>query len=254
MAKSADLESLREMDARAKNLAECLNCPDHWAKPFYSDVHVFKQGVRRVFIGLNSKGNRYSHEYDKQQENHKRIWSGKKPLHNAYLDECWGGEAGGPIAKGRASLQIAVQSVFEAMYGPAWEAKLRNTPCFNLIPVSSDGIGDPELVRIWDDGVKWSSRLLRYLDPKLIILYGNATSGKSVWTALRKRYSFSQEGCTIEGIPPNYRMEFRKLQKEPLKGVPVVGLPHLSRQGGLPAICGELRRLAASTQWQGYFK
>ena len=199
MVLSADLEFLKEMEAKAKRLAEKLNSQDHWAKPYYSDVNTFKPGVRRIFVGINSKGNRYSFKYDKQQDNRRRLWSGNRPLHNAYLDECWGDGPSGTEPKGQSPLQIATQRVFKAVYGASWKRKLRNSPCFNLIPVSSNGTKDPKLSDIWDEGVEWSIELIEYLKPESIILYGNAKTGKSVWAALNDKYGLTQ--CT-EALTP----------------------------------------------------
>ena len=247
MAKPADIEFLNKMETKARRLARKLQCPDYWAKPFYSDVYTFKRGVPRVFVGVNSKGNRYSLEYDKEQGNGQRIWSGDKPFHNAYLDERWGDTPKRLAAKGQSPLQIAARRVFEAIYGDAWKGKLRNTPCFNLVPVSSNGTKDPVLDEVWHDGVKWGIELIKYLKPKSVILYGNTKPGKnvkSVWAELDSVFSLD-DTRTIRQTPPNSRIEVSTFRKEPLKGVPVVGLPHLSMQKGkhLNTLCENLVEL-----------
>ena len=245
MARSADFGFLEDMGARAEDLAkdarqeasrlikEGVRLPgkrkskDYWAKPFYSDVSTFRRGVPRVFIGINSKGDRRSLKYDEKQRNEQRVWSGNKPLHNAYLDERWGSRRTGIGPKGQSSLQVATQRVFKAIYRDSWKRKLRKTPCFNLVPVSSHGVRDPVLEAVWSDGVEWGIELIEYLNPKLIVLYGNAEMGKSVWAALTERFSMADlKSCG--GIPPNYRIEIGVLQREPLTGVPALGLPHLS--------------------------
>ena len=233
------------MKLQATLQAESLHSKDHWAKPFYSDVNLFKPNVRRVFIGVNSKGDRYSHKYDKKQKNEQRVWSGNKPLHNAYLDECWGNRNKSPRPKGDSDLQIAVQRVFEAMYRSKWKSKLRNTPCFNLIPVSSNGTGDPKLDKIWDVGVDWSFELLEYLKPQFIILYGNGKTGKSVWAVLKSEFGLGD----CKKIPLHFGKHSIKqgvFAERPLKGVAVLALPHLSYVKGrnLDTLCEKLNELA----------
>ena len=248
MAEPADLDFLDDMKLQATLHAESLRSKDHWAKPFYSDVNLFKPNVPRVFLGLNSKGDRFSHKYDKQQKNEQRIWSGKKPFHNAYLDECWGNRSKGPTPKGEADLQIAVQRVFEARYGPKWKSKLRNTPCFNLIPVSSNGTGDPKLDKIWDVGVDWSIEILEYLKPQFIILYGNGLTvkdGRSVWLALEKKLRLKRDPESTKDITKTYKIHQGVIQKKSLNGVPVLGLPHLSYMKGknLDTLSSKMRSL-----------
>ncbi len=270
MATSVDLDFLEEMDARAKDLAKDtrreanrlikkgVHLPgkrkskDYWAKPFYSDVSTFRRGVPRVFIGINSKGNRYSLKYDKRQRNGQRLWSGNKPLHNAYLDECWGDRAGGTEPKGQSSLQIATQRVFEAMYGKGWKRRLRNTPCFNLMPVSSEGTEDPTLDKTWGCGAEWGVELVEYLEPKLLILYGNKrslTKGKrrSVWLELERKLSLTDSLAPVV-VTRTFKIYNGMIEKGPLKGVPVVGLPHLSMIKGrnLRTLCDKLSELAGS--------
>ena len=247
MPEPVDLDFLGEMKLQATLQAESLHSKDHWAKPFYSDVNLFKPNVRRVFIGVNSKGDRYSHKYDKKQKNEQRVWSGNKPLHNAYLDECWGNRNKSPRPKGDSDLQIAVQRVFEAMYRSKWKFKLRNTPCFNLIPVSSNGTGDPKLDKIWNVGVDWSFELLEYLKPQFIILYGNGLTpqkGRSVWFALEQKLCLKRTPSSTEDISEKYKIHEGTFQSKPLKGVPVLGLPHLSYMKGsyLKTLSNKLRR------------
>ena len=248
MTLTADLDFLEKMAADAKCLERKLDSKDHWAKPFYSDVNLFKPNVRRVFLGLNSKGDRYSHKYDKKQNNEQRVWSGDKPLHNAYLDECWGIRNKNLTPKGEADLQIAVQRVFEAMYGPKWKSKLRNTPCFNLIPVSSNGTKDPKLGKIWDVGVDWSIELLEYLKPQFIILYGNGLTtkdGRSGWLALEKKLCLKRYPESTKDITKTYKIHQGVIQKKSLNGIPVLGLPHLSYMKGknLDTLRSRLRSL-----------
>ena len=178
---------------------------------------------------------------------------GNKPLHNAYLDECWGNRNKSPRPKGDSDLQIAVQRVFEAMYRSKWKSKLRNTPCFNLIPVSSNGTGDPKLDKIWDVGVDWSIELLEYLIPRFIILYGNGKTGKSVWRALEQKLYLTEDKTPIDLVPITFKLYRGVLQGGILKGVPVLGLPHLSyihrsskrTSKNLETLCHRLSELAA---------
>ena len=235
------------MDAKAKQLAARLHSPEHWAKPFYSDIHLFKPRPRRVLVGINSKGNRYSRQYDLDQDNEAKMWSGKRPLHNAYLDECWGNKPDQLDPKGQSDLQVAVQRVFKAIYGNHWERRLRGTPCFNLVPVSSDGVKDPMLGKVWNEGACWGTSLIDHLRPQSIILFGNSHVGRSVWAALKQKYSLEDcVACT--STPPNYRLEICYLRNEPLSGAPVVSLPHLSMLKGrnLDSLCRKLHEMVAS--------
>ena len=129
-------------------------------------------------------------------------------------------------------MQIAVQRVFEAMYGPKWKSKLRNTPCFNLVPVSSNGTKDPKLDMIWDVGVDWSIEMLEYLMPRFIILYGNGKTGKSVWAELDEKYGLIEISKDIHFANDKdywkYRLKQHKIKDGPLKGVEVLSFPHLS--------------------------
>lgn len=247
MATSVDLKFLKQMDNEAKRLAKTLNSQDHWAKPFYSDVHLFKAGVKRIFLGINGKGRKYSHQLDIDDDVEQSVWSGNKPFHNAYLDERWGDEDSGPFEIGQAPLQISVKGAFEAMYGTNWKRVLRDTPCFNLIPISSNGTTDPELDKIWDDGVDWCIRLIEHLKPKFIILHGNGQKpikGRSVWFALASRYSLIQSSAPIQLKIANYSLFHGVIQEGILDGVSVLGMPPLSFvKRGKP-----LRRLADGLQ------
>ena len=232
------------MEAKAKRLAKKLNSQDHWAKPYYSDISTFKPGVRRVFVGINGKGDKYSLKYDKQQNNRQRLWSGSRPLHNAYLDECWGDGPSGTEPKGQSSLQIAAQRVFEAMYGKGWKGKLRNTPRFNLIPVSSNGTKDPKLSDIWDEGVEWGIELIEYLKPESIILYGNAKTGKSVWAVLQETYGLRQVHKPVHIAEKKYYLKQDTIGSGSIRGIRVVSMPHLSYMAcHLPVLERELSKL-----------
>ncbi len=243
MTTPADLDFLKVMKAKANRLAKMLDSPDNWAKPFYSDVHTFKPGVPRVFIGLNPAGNRYSHQLDECDKVEEKTWSGKEPYHNSYLDERWGKGNSSATVAGQADLQKVVKHVFKAMYRDSWETELRNTPCFNLIPVSSRGTCDPKLDTIWDDGVKWGVELLEYLRPEFIILYGNAKTGKSVWATLYEKYGLNQISRPLR-IAGNRFLKQDSISDEVLSGVRVVSMPHLSYMTDhLPVLEEKLRTL-----------
>lgn len=239
------------MAAKAERLAESLGSKDHWAKPYYSDVYTLKTGVSRVFIGINSKGNKWSLKYDKKQQNNRKIWSGQKPFHNAYLDESWGDTRGGPDSgKGQSGLQIAVKQVFRAMYGSRWKKVLRNTPCFNLVPVSSNGTDDCKLDEIWDDGVKWGVKVIKHLRPKLIILYGNRrkpSNAKSVWRALERTLTLTETECPVH-LSRTFKVYAGVIRHTSLRDTKVLGLPHLSMIKGrtLDDLCHELSDMAVS--------
>ena len=271
MAATADLEFLKKMDARAERLAKKARreakrlirggtrlpggrtSKDYWAKPFYSDVHTFRPGAPRVFVGINSKGNRHSLEYDKQQQNEQRLWSGNKPFHNAYLDEAWGGSPGGPDEdKGSSHLQVAAQGVFKAMYGASGRKRLRRTPCFNLVPVSSEGIEDPVLDEIWDEGAKWFIELMEYLRPQSIILYGNAKTGRSVWAVLNEEYGLNQTHNSRRIAGWKYRLKQDTIATGVMGGIRVVSMPHLSYMDcHLPVLERKLAKLRSSESIHG---
>lgn len=230
MSEPIDLDFLEQKKYEAIRLEEHLDCTDHWAKPFYSNVYIFKPEVERVFIGLNPGGNRHSKKYYKKYKYEKRIWSKDELLFNSYLDERWGDEPSGAQRKGEDRLQIAVQQVFKTMYGPDWKATLRNTPCFNLIPVSTKDASDSKLDKIWVNGVEWSVELLEYLKPKFIVLYGNGRKkdDKSVWRALEQNLHLI-DCCPRIDVTKTFKIYTGVIPKGTLKGTPVLGLPHLSR-------------------------
>ena len=245
MSEPIDLDFLEQKKYEAIRLEEHLDCTDHWAKPYYSNVYQFKPGVRRVLIGVNPGGNCQSKKYYEQYGYEEKIWSERRKSFNSYLDERWGDRPGGAQKKGQHSLQIAVQRVFKAMYGSKWKSRLRNTPCFNLIPVSSNGTGDPELDEIWDKGVDWSIELLNYLKPRCIILYGNGLTppnGRSVWFVLKQKLCLKRYPKLTSDITSTYKIHRGVLQRKPFENVPVLGLPHLSYMKGdtLETLCDKL--------------
>ena len=245
MSEPADLDFLEQKRYEAIRLEEHLDCTDHWAKPYYSNVHRFTPRIRRVLIGVNPGGNCQSRKYYEKYDYEEKIWSYGRKSFNSYLDERWGDRLGGAQRKGQDSLQIAVQRVFRAMYGPKWKRRLRNTPCFNLVPVSSKGTRDPELDEIWDNGVDWSFELLEYLKPQFIILYGNGKTGKSVWAVLQSEFGLGD----CKKIPLHfgkYSIKQGVFAERPLKGVAVLALPHLSYVKGrnLDTLCEKLNELA----------
>ena len=252
MPKSVDLKFLEKMDAKAKRIEDKLGNQDHWAKPFYSDLHVFEPGVRRVFIGLNPGGDRKSKKYYKADRSAKKIRSGKLPYFNAYIDEKWG-DSEGASGRGQDHLQIAAKRVFKTLYGDDWESTLRNTPCFNLLPVCSKGSEDQKFDRIWAYGVDWGIELLEYLKPQSIILYGNGQTDKSVWYALKQKRGLIKTDAPIDLRPKTFKIYTGVVQRRTLKGVPVIGLPHLSRVNrsksgiskNLVYLCDRLSELAA---------
>lgn len=245
MSEPIDLDFLEQKKYEAIRLEEHLDCTDHWSKPYYSNVYKFKPGVRRVLIGVNPGGNCQSKKYYEKYGYEEKIWSENRKSFNSYLDERWGDRPSGAQRKGEDSLQIAVQRVFRTMYEPKkWKNRLRNTPCFNLVPVSSKGTRDPELDEIWDNGVDWSIELLEYLKPKFIILYGNGKTGKSVWAVLKSK--FGLEDCEKTPLPfGNHSIKEGVFAERPLKGVAVLALPHLSHVKGknLDTLCRKLQEL-----------
>ena len=253
MPKSVDLKFLEKMAGKAKRIEDKLGNQDHWAKPFYSDLQVFEPGVPRVFIGLNPGGDGGSKQYYKADRSAKKIRSGDVPYFNAYLDENWGNSTRRPSGRGQAPLQIAAQRVFGSMYGSNWENTLRNTPCFNLVPVCTNNSENPNLNRIWDDGVEWGIELLEYLKPQSIILYANKQSGKSVWRALEQKRGLIKTDAPIDLRPKTFRIYTGVVQRGTLRDVPVIGLPHLSRVNrsksgiskNLVYLCDRLSELAA---------
>ena len=210
------------MATKAERLEERLRSKDHWAKPFYSDVHVFNPGAPRIFIGLNPGGDKGSRKYYEQDSSEDKIWSGHSPYYNDYLDGKWEG-----YERGQRPLQIAARRVFESMYGASWEDVLRNTPCFNLVPVCSEGSPHSKLKPIWNDSVMWGIELIKHLRPQSIILYTNGNSN-TPWAALRSR--FGLRGYEELSLDVRLRKSLKQgvLNQYPLKDVPVVGLPHLT--------------------------
>ena len=249
MTMTADLDFLEKMAAKAKHLERKLDSKDHWAKPFYSDLQVFKPGVPRVFIGLNPGGDGGSKKYYVADKSETRIRSGDTPYFNAYLDENWGNSTRGSRGRGQAPLQIATKEVFKIMFGSDWEITLRNTPCFNMIPVCSKNTGDHKLKKMWADGeYKWGIKLIDYLKPQSIILFSNnrSKSANSAWSALDQNLPMiTLDSCS--GIPPNYSIYVGVSRNSPWKKeLSVLGLPPLYRvREGKPldALCEKLSKL-----------
>ena len=247
MLQQDDLDFLKEKKLEATLLAESLHSKDYWAKPFYSNVHTFKPNVDIVFIGVNPGGNRHSEKYYKKYKYEEKIWSGNYLFFNSYIDERWGSAPHNVQGKGKDALQIAVKRVFKAVYGSGWKDTLRDTACFNLIPVNSKNTKDPNLHKIWCNGVDWSIELLKlHLKPKFIILYGNDVSknAKSVWRILDQRFSLVERDAS-GGIPPNFSIRYGVIENSPWgPDVSVLGLPHLSHVKGknLDILCQKLRR------------
>ena len=230
MTTSADLKFLEKMADEAKDLEDRLGSEDHWAKPFYSDLQVFKPGIPRIFIGLNPGGDGGSRKYYEADDSETKLRSGNTPYFNAYLNENWGSTKHKPIGKGKAPLQIATKEVFRTLFKDEWETTLRNTPCFNMIPVCSGKATDPKIDEIWNRGVKWGFKLVKYLEPQSIILFSNnrSKSAKSAWRALDQNLSIiDQDSCG--GIPPNYSIYVGVIRSPWKKDLPVLGLPPLYR-------------------------
>ncbi len=232
MGTSADLKLLKRMHRKAKRLEKKVDSCDHWAKPYYSNVHIFKPKVERVFIGVNPGGNRHSKDIHKKYGYEKKIRSNRRLSFNSYLDERWGDKPNGAQGKGEALLQVAVKDVFKAMYGKGWRKKLRGTPCFNIVPISSRGKSDKQLDdKIWKQGVKWGIELVKYLEPDFIILYGNGEDKyqrKGPWAALESEFGLQESPKEVLDCQLRKSLKRGTLTQSPLKGVEVIGLPHLT--------------------------
>ena len=248
MAASADLKFLEKMADKAKCIEDKLGSKDHWAKPFYSDLSVFRRGVPTIFIGLNPGGDRKSKKYYKADDSETKMKSGDIPYFNAYLDENWGSSTHNPEGRGKATLQIDTKRVFETLFEDEWETTLRNTPCFNVIPVCSRKSTDSKINDIWNEGVQWGFELISYLKPQSIILFSNnrSKSAKSAWRALDQNLPLiTSDSCS--GIPPNYSIYIGVIRNNSWKKeLPVLGLPPLYRvREGKPlnALCEKLSEL-----------
>lgn len=229
---------LRSMESDALALAEQVDSADHWAKPYYSSAMTLVPGTSRAFVGLNGAGDRFGHEYDKEDRNDERVWS--DPRYNAVLDDRWG-DARGARPAGTHSHQRAIQSVFAAMYGDAWSSTLRSTACFNIVPVSSGGQSDPILDSIWTVGTRWGIRLLEYLHPELLILNGNGAA-RSVWSVLHEGYGIHESTPPLPLENRTFRLREGKIVRGPLVGSRVIGLPHLSRNKASVALRNGLKQ------------
>ena len=134
------------------------------------------------------------------------------------------------------------------MYGSGWKDTLRDTPCLNLIPVNSKNTKDPKLHKIWSNGVDWSIELIKlHLTPQFIILYGNDRSknAKSVWREFEKELHLI-DCCPRIDVTKTFKIHSGVVSKGKLKGVPVLGLPHLSYMNGniLETLCNKLSEMA----------
>lgn len=225
MATTLDLTYLRNKSKEAEQLAKDARSKKHWAKPYYSDVHLFYPGIECCFVGVNGAGNYDSYIIDQSDENEKKIWSGKKPYHNAYLDERWGKDKGRPRTTGEAKLQKAVQAVFQSIYGGTQHHELRNTACFNLSPVSSDNF-DVLPVKIRNSCIQWGISLVTYLCPKVVIAMGKA--GEILSTSLK--WDQELEKCSRRRKTGECMAKVRlgTLYLKPNVASRMLWLPHLS--------------------------
>ena len=224
-----DLSYLKKKLEEAQQLAVKAGNPNHWAKPFYSDVHMFQPGISHCFVGVNSAGNLASLSIDRADKNEKKMWSGNEPFHNSYLDEHWATNVDRVSARGSAKLQRAVQNVFRVLYGSNWSNELRTTACFNLLPVSSASFNKlPAAIR--NDCIAWGLDLIQYLQPKLIIAMGR--TGKDI---TKRGWTLELTKCSRREIESGDCMAYVNmgtLELGPNVTARLLSLPHLSNFGG----------------------
>lgn len=225
MATRLDLTYLRNKSKEAEQLAKKARSKNHWAKPYYSDVHLFYPRMGRCFVGVNGAGNYDSYMIDQADGNDKKVWSGKQPYHNAYLDERWGKDKGRPRSPGDAKLQKAVQAVFQSVYGGTWHRELRNTASFNLSPVSSDNF-DALPAEIKNGCIQWGIELLTYLCPKVVITMGKA--GEILSTRLKWHQELEECSRRRKTGECMAKVRLGTLYLKPNAASRMLWLPHLS--------------------------
>lgn len=220
-------------------------------KPWYSPRDLIDQAAKngraeRVLIGVNPGGCPGEHDPTTKKRCWERPMNAARPF-NAYIDEKWKGAA----KRGEASLQVAVQAVFDALYPGGSESKLRNTVCFNVCPFRThDASCIPP--KLWTQSVQWCLEVLECLKPNRIICISNI-GPKTPWTAVggprKEKACFSRDVRATKMGFPNFVLA-DKAGRRQLNGCEIISTPHLSWARGavLENTLSALREYASQPQ------
>ena len=175
-------------------------------KPFYSHAGLFEKTAKCAFVGLAPAGGEKSKRLDQCHRHLERVY--EEQGYNSYLDEKWEKGLRGEYRIGEAPLQRNVLKVFEDLYGGDAEQQLRNTPCFNVVPIRANvtrmNAGD------LSQALEWARQLLDRLSPKLVICYSGS---KTLRSTLSDLFS-SIDAEFVIGKPEVLRVEIPELRKK----------------------------------------
>lgn len=224
-------DKVLELEAQARAIAD--HWPDYDAdfKYWYNPRCLFEKPAKRVFVGINPR--REGDSWKKENLAYLNYGCEGK-IHNEWIDGEW--EGNGP------EHQRLARVVFEELYGrDDWESKLRRTPCFNVMPLRSEGVHDIPF-RAWCKAVDWFIEVLNQLKPQTIICNGNSEDsrngpGMSPWAAVQSEFQ-AEEVARMPYFVTQFNRKRQKVTLKvdeitngPLKGTKVVGLPQLTRFG-----------------------
>ena len=217
-----------QLEAQARAIANHWPGYDADFKYWYNPRCLFQSPAKRVFVGINPR--REGDSWKKENLAYLNYGCEGK-IHNEWIDGEWEGDG--------TKHQELVQVAFEELYGKAdGITKLRQTPCFNVLPLRSpDADGIP--FRAWCKAIDWFVEVLMHLKPKTIICNGNSEDfrgkpGKSPWAAVRSEFR-AEEMDRMPYIANQGKYNEQKVAVKVdrindggLEGTMVVGLPQLT--------------------------
>ena len=200
------------------------------AKPWYCSVSLIENGANVAFIGANPGGGSRDRSYDQLQGVLTRPYEENR-LYNAWLDDThWGGNLGRPT-----DLQNSVKFAFGILFGEQSESILRNTACFNVVPIRSRDVSKLSQ-QTWMAGVVWCLDVVEHISPKVIVCLGNGNN-RSAWSAFAKRWKGLGIGeIEQQKVYGTYYLKRGGISLGALTGTLVIGLPHLSRMQDVHAL------------------
>ena len=230
--KAHDIAELMESVTRADDRVPIWNREVNGrsnVKPFYSPLaNLNKDSCRVVLIGDNPGGNPKPPD-DTTGPRYEQFLEMPRGEYNAFVHEKWGQHK-----EGMAPMQLAVQQVFQVLFGAArWYKELLNSVSFNVCPLRTRKTDDIPCA-VWVRCEAWPNRILDVLEPELILCCGNSDDykgniGNSPWAMMRRRLDFDEDsvdGWTSKGIS----LKRGRFDTGPLRGASVVGMRHLSSQ------------------------
>lgn len=222
------MESESRADDRVPDWQRMVNGRSN-VKPFYSPIANLNANICRVVFIADNPGGRPSNPDGTTGHDYERFLEAPFGEYNAFIHEKWGQHA-----EGNAPMQLAVQQVFQVVFGAAnWYRALMQSVCLNVCPLRTRGTNHIPC-SVWVRCEAWSNRILDVMKPELILCCGNSDDyqgaiGKSPWASLRRRIEFddySVEQWSRGGVS----LKHGKFNAGPLRGVSVVGMRHLSAE------------------------